>query len=84
MMSEDYFKYLSLCHISNRYENTTTFPSKTTSLVSLQADYHVNGFTCGKKSYLNPSNKVTFVVFPLCIVPIERSIFAEERIPMGV
>eukprot|EP00493_Phyllostaurus_siculus_P017259 UN17522 len=41
MMSEEHFEYLSLCHISHRYENTSIFSSKTTSLVSLQADYHV-------------------------------------------
>ena len=41
MMSKEHFEYLFSCHISNRYENTTTFCSKTTSLVSLQADFHV-------------------------------------------
>ena len=28
-MFEDHFQYISLCHISNRYENIITFPSKT-------------------------------------------------------
>ena len=41
MMSKEHFEYLSSCHISNRYEKTTTFCSKTTSLVSLQADFHI-------------------------------------------
>ncbi len=41
MMSEEHFQYVSSCHISNRYENTTTFCSKTTPLVSLQADFHI-------------------------------------------
>ena len=41
MMSEENFEYLSSCHISNRYENTAISSSKTTSLVSLQADFQI-------------------------------------------
>ena len=62
MMSEDYFKYLSLCHISNRYENTTTFPSKTTSLLSLQADYQVLVVCNGHLSFLCSNMKDFFQI----------------------
>ena len=48
MMSKEHFEYLSSCHISNRYENTTTFCSKTTSLVSLQADFHMHSLVSVK------------------------------------